>query len=119
MKQSVVVFYALMIVELSRSLYVKENAYECLKSLGMEYLVSFKCFSGQGRDLTVVFDEVLDWVDHLYKLFRAYSMEYLYRLFVENEKETQTKGKPLARSEDAMGVISGKGESRARKWRWR
>lgn len=78
MKQSVVVFYALMIVELSKSLYIKENAYEYLKSLGMEYLVSFKCFSGQGRDLTVVFDEVLDWIDHLYKLFRAYSMEYLY-----------------------------------------
>lgn len=122
--QSVVVFYAPMIVDwagskLSKSLYVKENAYEYLKSLGMEYLVSFKCFSEKGRDLTVVFNEVLDWVDHPYKLFRAYSMEYLHRLFVENEKETQTKGKPLARSGDAVEVISGERESRARKRRRR
>lgn len=99
-------------LKLSKSLYVKGNVYEYLKNLGIEYLVSFKRFSEQGRDLTVVFDEALDWVDHLYKLFRAYSMEYLYRLFVGNGGGG--KHRPLARSEDAVGVISGKEESWAR-----
>lgn len=123
--QSVVVLYAPMIVDwagskLSKSLYVKENAYEYLKILGMEYLVSFKCFSEQGRDLTVVFNEVLDWVDHPYKLFRAYSMEYLHRLFVGKGKEAQKMGKKsLARSEDVEGVISSERESQARKRRRR
>lgn len=87
------VFYApIIVLKLSKSLYVKGNAYEYLKNLGMEYLVSFMSISEQGRDLTVIFDEALDWIDHPYKLFRAYSMEYLYRLFVGNEKETQTAG---------------------------
>lgn len=94
MPQSVVIFYAPMVVDwagskLSKSLYVKENAYEYLKNLGMEYLVNFTSFSRQGRDLEVVFSEVLDWVDHPYKLFRAYSIEYLHRQFIKKEKEAQ------------------------------
>jgi len=67
--------------KLSKSLYVRDNAYEYLQELGMEYLVSFKVFNEEGKDLGVLFEEVLGWIDYPYKLFRCYSLEYLHRLF--------------------------------------
>lgn len=38
-------------LKLSKNLYVRRNSYEYLKSLGMEFLVSFKCFRNrEGSD---------------------------------------------------------------------
>lgn len=56
MRPQLVVFYTPVIVDwadlkLSKNLYVRRNSYEYLKNLGMEFLVSFKCFrNGEGPD---------------------------------------------------------------------
>ena len=78
--------------KLSKSLYVKKGAYEYLKELGMEYLVSFTVFNQERKDLSIVFEEVLGWVDHPYRLFRCYSLEYFHR-------QITTRGDVMGRSE--------------------
>jgi hypothetical protein len=83
-RASLTILYTPMIVDwagskLSKSLYVREGAYEYLKKLGMEYLVSFTVFNEERKDLSIVFEEVLGWVDYPYRLFRNYSLEYFHR----------------------------------------
>jgi len=82
----VVIFYSPLIIDwsgakLSKSLYVEEGAYQYLKDSGVDYLLSYTKFLEQGRDLRVIFNEVADWVDHPYKLFRPYSVSYIHSVF--------------------------------------
>ena len=85
-EEALLIFYAPLIVDwsgakLSKSLYVRSGAYQYLKDNNMDYLVSYKVFKEQEKDLGVIFDEVMDWVDHPYKLFRSYSIAYIDSLF--------------------------------------
>ncbi|KAJ6590636.1 hypothetical protein DFH09DRAFT_1139897 [Mycena vulgaris] len=80
------VFYSPLILDwsgakLSKSLYVREAAYEYLTREGLDYLVSYEKFKEQGKDLRVLYDEVKDWVDHPFKLFRSYSLYYINDLY--------------------------------------
>jgi hypothetical protein len=84
-RKSPVIVYAPLIVDwagskLSKSLYVRKRAYEYLKELGMEYLVNFKALDDKERTLGIIFEEAVGWMDHPYRLFRSYSVEYLHRL---------------------------------------
>jgi hypothetical protein len=85
-EEALLIFYTPLIVDwsgakLSKSLYVRSGAYQYLKDMEMDYLVSYKAFKEQGKDLSVIFDEVRDWVEHPYRLFRSYSVAYVDSLF--------------------------------------
>jgi hypothetical protein len=85
-EEALLIFYTPLIVDwsgakLSKSLYVRSGAYQYLKDMEMDYLVSYKAFKEQGKDLGVIFDEVRDWVEHPYSLFRSYSVAYVDSLF--------------------------------------
>ena len=85
-EEALLIFYTPLIVDwsgakLSKSLYVGSGAYQYLKDMEMDYLVSYKAFKEQGKDLGVIFDEVRDWVEHPYRLFRSYSIAYIDSLF--------------------------------------
>ena len=85
-EEALLIFYTPLIVDwsgakLSKSLYVRGGAYQYLKDMDMDYTVSYKAFKEQGKDLGVIFDEVQDWVEHPYKLFRPYSVAYIDSLF--------------------------------------
>ena len=60
---------------------MRSEAYQYLKDMERDYLVSYKAFKEQGKDLGVIFDEVRDWVEHPYTLFRSYSIDYLHSVF--------------------------------------
>ncbi|KAH8832508.1 hypothetical protein DL96DRAFT_1694634 [Flagelloscypha sp. PMI_526] len=86
LKEPCMIFYTPLIVDwsgakLSKSLYVKTDAYQLMKDKHMDYLISYKVFREQGKDLAVIFDEVEEWVKHPYKLFRSYSVAYIDALF--------------------------------------
>jgi len=81
--EALLIFYTPLIVDwsgakLSKSLYVRSGAYQYLKDI---YLVSYKAFKEQGKDLGVIFYEVRDWVEHPYRLFRSYRVAYVDSLF--------------------------------------
>ena len=93
-EEALLIFYTPLIVDwsgakLSKSLYVTSGAYQYLKDNGMDYLVSYKTFKEQGKDLGIVFNEVNDWIDHPFKLFRSYSVAYIDSLF---KRETRFEG---------------------------
>lgn len=70
--------------KLSKSLYVKEGAYECLYATGMHYMLSFDEMKKSGRDIRVLFAEVARWLEDPKKLFRPYSINYIHGVF-QNE----------------------------------
>ena len=85
-EEAPLIFYTPLIVDwsgakLSKSLYVKSGAYGYLEDMEMDYLVSYMAFKKQGKSLEVIFDEVRDWVEHPYRLFRSYSIAYVDSLF--------------------------------------
>ncbi|KAF8958021.1 hypothetical protein BDZ97DRAFT_1924046 [Flammula alnicola] len=85
-EEALLIFYTPLIVDwsgakLSKSLYVSSGAYQYLKDKDMDYLVSYKIFKEQKKELGVVFDEVRDWFEHPYRLFRSYSVAYIDSLF--------------------------------------
>jgi hypothetical protein len=67
--------------KLSKSLYVKEGAYQYLQDAGMGYLLSFSEMKKSGRDHTILFGEVARWLEDPKKLFRSYTVNYLHRVF--------------------------------------
>lgn len=69
--------------KLSKSLYVKEEAYKYLQDMGMGYLLSFREMKRSGRDHKILFREVARWLEKPKKLFRSYSIDYLHRVFEE------------------------------------
>lgn len=78
------IVYAPLIVDwsgakLSKSLYVKQNAYKDLP----KYLVNYKEFRSKfgEKGLKKMFEEVSSWLEESYKLFRNYSAYYFMELF--------------------------------------
>lgn len=70
--------------KLSKSLYLKQNAYEYLPS----YLINYeKLVKEKGKKgIKKMYDIVSEWIDEPYKLFRNYSIYYFMKRFEENEK---------------------------------
>ena len=69
--------------KLSKSLYVKQNAYEYLPKylINYENLLNEKGIEGLDKMYSIIFE----WVDEPYKLFRDYSVYYFIKRFEENE----------------------------------
>lgn len=72
--------------KLSKSLYLQKDAYAYLCEADMEYMLSYKAFKRQGKDLEVVCDEVDLWVREPFRLFRAYSVQYMHMLFTRKDE---------------------------------
>ena len=74
--------------KLSKSLYVKQGAYQYLQDQGVDYLLSFARMKVLGRDPAIIFREVSRWIDDPKHLFtRSYSIEYIHRLYTDTEGE--------------------------------
>lgn len=74
--------------KLSKSLYVKEGAYEYLRAMGMGYMLSFNEMKKSGVDPRILFAEVARWLEDPKKLFRPYSVDYIHRIF-QNKNATE------------------------------
>ncbi|KAL4877120.1 hypothetical protein BJY04DRAFT_198991 [Aspergillus karnatakaensis] len=77
-----VIFYAPLIldwsgVKLSKSLYVKDGAYQYLVDAGQGYLLNGEKFHRIEGAMEALFEEVSEWVEKPFMLFRSYSVEYL------------------------------------------
>ena len=97
-EEALLIVYAPLITDwsgakLSKSLYVKNGAYQYLKDQEMDYLVSYKVFKDQKKDLGVIFDRVMDWVEAPRKLFRPYSIAYIDQLFKGDNPDEGVVGK--------------------------
>jgi len=76
--------------KLSKSLYVKQGAYQYLKDQGVDYLLSFARMKDLNRNPAIIFREVSRWIDEPKHLFtRSYSIEYIHRLYTDTEGEGQ------------------------------
>ncbi|KAF8331584.1 hypothetical protein F5887DRAFT_894912 [Amanita rubescens] len=74
--------------KLSKSLYVKQGAYQYLQDQGVDYLLSFARMKVLDRDPAIIFREVSKWIDEPMHLFtRSYSIEYIHRLYTDTEGE--------------------------------
>ena len=78
------IVYAPLVVDwsgakLSKSLYVKQNAYKHLP----QYLVNYNDFRDKLGETGVrkMFEEVSSWLEESYKLFRSYSVYYFMEIF--------------------------------------
>jgi hypothetical protein len=72
--------------KLSKSIYLKEAGYQYLLDAKLGYMLSYKTFKDEGRDLNVLLEEVALWVDEPFRLFRAYNVHYIHMLFDHKEK---------------------------------
>lgn len=75
--------------KLSKSLYVKEGAYEYLREQDLGYLLSLQEMISQGKDSKVVWDEVGRWVKEPARLFRPYSVEHWRMVFSQGRDSKQ------------------------------
>lgn len=78
---SPIIFYAPLIldwsgVKLSKSMYVKQGAYKYLCDAGRSYMLDTDTFLKTKGGLKALFEEVQDWVEKPYMLFRNYSIDY-------------------------------------------
>ncbi|KAI0740752.1 hypothetical protein C8Q76DRAFT_708889 [Earliella scabrosa] len=71
--------------KLSKSLYVKKDAYKYLDEDGMTYLLEYKRMVKEQKDRNVIFKMVEEWVQEPKKLFRQYSIYYLDSKFQAHE----------------------------------
>jgi hypothetical protein len=90
----IVIVYTPLIVDwsgskISKSLYMKQDAYAYLRAAGQEYLCSYAVMKRDGKDIEVLCKEVDRWVREPYRLFRSYSLQYLHLLF-ESPSELAT-----------------------------
>ncbi|RPD57438.1 hypothetical protein L227DRAFT_578041 [Lentinus tigrinus ALCF2SS1-6] len=77
--------------KLSKSYYVRKNAYAYLKPRGMEYLLEYRRMVEQGKDVRVLFRMVEDWFNEPKKLnSRVYSLEYVNLMFTAAEERRRT-----------------------------
>lgn len=91
------ILYAPVIVDwsgakLSKSLYVREGAYDVMKVLGTDGLCSFERlrarFGDDGAEgLRRIWREVEGWLGSPKKLFRSYSVDYLQRVIFEERED--------------------------------
>ncbi len=87
--------------KLSKSLYVRAEAYRYLRDSGMDWLLEFRKMTEEGRDRTVLYRMVETWVENPTMLFcRNYSLEYvsltckkaeLEKAELEREREKQVE----------------------------
>ena len=80
------IFYSPLILDwsgakLSKSLYVEEGAYKYFDTQNLDYLVSYEKFKQHGKDFRIIYDEVTNWVQEPFRLFRSYSVYYIDGLF--------------------------------------
>ncbi|KAE8309482.1 hypothetical protein BDV41DRAFT_547700 [Aspergillus transmontanensis] len=93
-----IIFYAPLVldwsgVKLSKSLYVKQGAYKYLCDAGRSYMLDADTFLKNEGGLEALFQEVQDWVEKPYKLFRSYTVDYFDRqLISRGMKLPQTNG---------------------------
>ncbi|KAL2374443.1 hypothetical protein RJ035_004128 [Blastomyces gilchristii] len=71
--------------KVSKSLYLQQSAYDYLKKAGQEYLLNYRVFTQERKDLLVLWREIERWVNEPYRLFRGYSLHYLHLLFEKTE----------------------------------
>jgi hypothetical protein len=81
-KNAPIIFYSLLIVDwsgvkLSKSLYVKQGAYKYVIDADRRYMLDADTFLKTEGGLKALFEEVQDWVEKPYMLFRNYSIDYL------------------------------------------
>lgn len=76
--------------KLSKSLYVKGDAYDYLKNQELDYLINYQKFRAKfGVDgLRTLYDEANSWLNEPYKLFRNYSIYYFDGL-LRKAKDTE------------------------------
>ena len=67
--------------KVSEALYLQSTAYDYLRKVGLECLLSYEVLRQEKRDLNVLWQEIEKWVDEPYRLFRGYSLHYLHLLF--------------------------------------
>ncbi|KAI1199864.1 hypothetical protein F5X97DRAFT_294943 [Nemania serpens] len=89
------ILYAPLIVDwsgakLSKSLYVRDGAYEFMKRQGMDGLCSYarlrEQFGGDGsKGLRGIWDEVQRWMADPKKLFRSFSVAYLHGVIMRDD----------------------------------
>ncbi|KAJ6494716.1 hypothetical protein C8R47DRAFT_379829 [Mycena vitilis] len=72
--------------KLSKSIYLQQGGYQYLLDAKLGYMLSYKTFKEEGRDMNVLMDEVALWVDEPFRLFRGYSVHYLHLLFDHKHK---------------------------------
>ncbi|KAI1790413.1 hypothetical protein LXA43DRAFT_1074852 [Ganoderma leucocontextum] len=76
--------------KLSKSLYVRAEAYRYLRDAGLDWLLEFRRMKEEGRDRTVLYRMVETWVENPTMLFcRNYSLEYVGLMCKEAEREKQ------------------------------
>jgi len=91
LRKPIIIVYTPLIVDwsgskLSKSLYLRRDAYDYLCKDGLEYMLSYARFQEEQRDLGVLCAEVDLWVREPYRLFRAYSVHYMHLLFTQKER---------------------------------
>lgn len=69
--------------KLSKSLYVRGDAYNYLKDQNLDYLVNYRKLKEKfgAESLQIVYDEACLWLKEPYRLFRNYSLYYFDELF--------------------------------------
>jgi hypothetical protein len=90
LKEPAVIVYTPLISDwsgskVSKSLYLQKTAYEYLRKAGQEYLLNYRVLRSEGKDLTILWQEVEFWVDEPFRLFRGYSIHYIHLLFEHND----------------------------------
>ncbi|KAJ7271176.1 hypothetical protein C8J57DRAFT_1435424 [Mycena rebaudengoi] len=91
LSRPILIVYCPLIVDwsgnkLSKSIYLQKSGYNYLTKAKLGYMLSYKTFKEQNRDLNVLMDEVELWIDEPYRLFRAYSVHYFHMLFDHKQK---------------------------------
>ena len=88
----VVIVYTPLIIDwsgskISKSLYLREGAYDYLQLAGQDYLLSWEKFKEDESRIGLLWEEVERWVREPYRLFRCYSLQYMHMLFSREESE--------------------------------
>jgi len=80
--------------KLSKSLYVKQNAYKYLP----QYLVNYELFKKSlgAEGFRKLFEEICSWVENPYKLFRNYSVYYFMEILGNGEQNLSQKSEGKA-----------------------
>lgn len=71
--------------KLSKSLYLKKDAYAYLVEADMDYMLSYKLFQKRGMNLGVICAEVDLWIREPFRLFRCYTVHYMHMLFTRKD----------------------------------
>ncbi|CEJ61905.1 hypothetical protein PMG11_10420 [Penicillium brasilianum] len=86
-QQAPVIFYAPQILDwsgakLSKSLYVKQDAYRYLRAAERQYLLNVDLLLKREHGLEALYLEVQEWIEKPFMLFRSYTIAYLDKQLV-------------------------------------